>query len=369
VSGIGFAQEALWSGFATGSPIINEDNSVTFRLEAPKAVKVQVKGDFLPDGSAELTVQNGVWEYTTAGPVAPELYSYCFVMDGQRIADPKNIHQVRDVGTISNIFLIGGDRADYYRVQDVPHGTVSKVWCHISTLGVDRRMTVYTPAGYESSSRRYPVLYLLHGMGGDEEAWTSLGRAAEILDNLIAEGRAEPMIVVMPNGNAAMQAAPGESSTGLIAPEFNLPHTMDGLFESSFMDIVKWVDRTYRTRANKQSRAIAGLSMGGFHSMTISRANPDAFAYVGLFSAATEPFKSAEVYENADAKLAAQFAKKPALYWIGIGRDDFLYDANTIYRAKLDDNGYRYTYYESDGGHCWRNWRVYLTEFVPLLFK
>jgi enterochelin esterase family protein len=236
-------------------------------------------------------------------------------------------------------------------------------------LGVDRRMTVYTPAGYESSSRRYPVLYLLHGMGGDEEAWTSLGRAAEILDNLIAEGRAEPMIVVMPNGNAAMQAAPGESSTGLIAPEFNLPHTMDGLFESSFMDIVKWVDRTYRTRANKQSRAIAGLSMGGFHSMTISRANPDAFAYVGLFSAATEPFKSAEVYENADAKLAAQFAKKPALYWIGIGRDDFLYDANTIYRAKLDDNGYRYTYYESDGGHCWRNWRVYLTEFVPLLFK
>lgn len=208
-------------------------------------------------------------------------------------------------------------------------------------------------------------------MGGDENAWTELGRAAQILDNLIAEGKAEPMIVVMTNGNAALQAAPGESSLGFSAPTMNLPKTMEGSFETHFPEVVKFIDKNYRTIKNKKSRAIAGLSMGGFHSMHISKQYPDMFDYVGLFSAAIMPNKDVKspIYDDIDGKLKTQFAKKPALYWIGIGNTDFLYEANKAYRKKLDDNGYAYTYYETPQGHIWKNWRIYLTEFTPLLFK
>ena len=173
--------------------------------------------------------------------------------------------------SVTNVFLIGGGRADLYKVCDVPHGTVSKVWYNSPTLGIDRRLTVYTPAGYEQGSKRYPVFYLLHGMGGDENAWSELGRAAQILDNLIAQGKAEPMIVVMTNGNAALQAAPGESPLGYAAPSLQLPKTMEGSFETAFPDVVNFVDATYRTQRNKHARAIGGLSMGGYHSMHISR--------------------------------------------------------------------------------------------------
>ena len=215
------------------------------------------------------------------------------------------------------------------------------------------------------------MFYLLHGMGGDENAWTELGRAAQILDNLIAQGKAEPMIVVMTNGNAALQAAPGESSLGFAAPTINLPKTMDGSFEDAFPEVVNFIDRNYRTVRSKKARAIAGLSMGGFHSMHISKQYPDMFDYVGLFSAAIEPSKDAHspVYDDLDAKLKAQFSRKPALYWIAIGDTDFLYEANKAYRKKLDDNGYKYEYYETPQGHIWKNWRIYLTEFVPQLFK
>ena len=376
------AQQALWSGSEVVSPEINPDNSVTFRLVAPKAVKVQVTGDFLPaqtvqtpkgpaqgPGFADLTEKDGVWEYTTA-PLSPELYSYTFLVDGLKINDPSNVHRIRDIRSITDVFLIDGDRADLYKIQDVPHGSVSKVWYHSPTLGMDRRMTVYTPAGYETSGKRYPVFYLLHGMGGDENAWSELGRATQILDNLIAQGKAEPMIVVMTNGNADLQAAPGESSLGFSIPTTALPKTMQGSFEEHFPDVVKFIDRNYRTKKDKHHRAIAGLSMGGFHSHHISKQNPDMFDYVGLFSAAIRPGQSdSEVYKDSDAKLARQFAKRPALYWIGIGTDDFLYEANKELRQKLDANGYPYTYYETPEGHIWKNWRIYLTEFLPLLFK
>ena len=175
----------------------------------------------------------------------------------------------------------------------------------------------------------------------------------------------------MTNGNVSQEAAPGETSAGFVPPSMNLPKTMEGSFESSFMDVVKFIDANYRTIAKKQGRAIAGLSMGGFHSKFISLNNPDTFDYVGLFSAAlgvTDPSIS-PIYQNEDAKLKAQFAKKPALYWIGIGKTDFLIQANNAYRQKLDGLGYKYQYMETDGGHIWRNWRIYLTEFTPLLFK
>lgn len=380
-----FAQQALWEGASVVSPEVHDNNTVSFRLKAPKAVKVQVTGDFLPTqkiktpfgefdgpGSAELTEgKDGVWEYTTPEPLAPELYSYSFIVDGLKITDPGNVHMIRDVASMTNVFIIGGERADLYKVNKVPHGTVSRVWYNSSSLGMERRLTVYTPAGYEVGSKRYPVFYLLHGMGGDEEAWIALGRAAQILDNLIAQGKAEPMIVVMTNGNAAQEAAPGESSLGLIAPSMNQPKTMEGSFETAFPDVVNFIDKTYRTVKSKRGRAIAGLSMGGFHSMHISKQYPDMFNYVGLFSAAIMPDKDVKspVYGNMEGKLKVQFAKKPALYWIGIGKADFLYKANEDYRKLLDKKGYKYTYYETGEGHIWKNWRIYLTEFAPLLFK
>ncbi|MCI1648066.1 MAG: alpha/beta hydrolase-fold protein [Bacteroides sp.] len=380
-----FAQQALWGGSPIVSPEIHDNNTVTFRLKAPNAGKVEITGDFLPTkkmktpfgdfdgpGAADLTKgSDGVWTYTTPKPLMPELYSYSFLVDGLKITDPSNVYMIRDVSSVTNVFLIGGGRADLYKVNEVPHGTVSRVWYNSPTLKMTRRMTVYTPAGYETSGESYPVFYLLHGMGGDEEAWIALGRAAQILDNLIAQGKAKPMIVVMTNGNASQEAAPGESSLGMLPPSMQMPKTMEGSFEMAFPDVVKFVDSTYRTVKRKSGRAIAGLSMGGFHSLHISNEFPDMFDYVGLFSAAIMPDKSvqAPIYDNLEGKLKVQFSKNPALYWIGIGKSDFLYKANEDFRKLLDKDGYKYTYYETDGGHIWKNWRIYLTEFTPLLFK
>lgn len=378
------AQQALWGSAPVVSPEINPDKTVTFRLKAPDAVKVQVTGDFLPTqkiktpygdfdgpGVADLVKNDGVWEFTTPSPLAPELYSYTFIVDGVKMTDPSNVFQLRDVASVTNVFLIDGDYADYFKIKDVPHGTVSKVWYHSPSLGMERRLSVYTPAGYEKGDNRYPVFYLLHGMGGDENAWLELGRAAQILDNMIAEGKVEPMIVVMTNGNADLQAAPGESSLGFAPPTIQLPKTMEGSFETHFPEVVEFIDSNYRTIPSKQNRAIAGLSMGGFHSLHISKEYPDMFDYVGLFSAAIMPDRKVKspIYDNMEGKLKIQFDKKPALYWIAIGDKDFLYEANKEYRKKLDENGYKYTYRESPDGHIWKNWRIYLTEFVPMLFK
>jgi len=208
-------------------------------------------------------------------------------------------------------------------------------------------------------------------MGGDEEAWMALGRTSQILENLIAQGKAKPMLVVMSNGNFSQEAAPGESSMGLYKPTFELPNTMDGKFEESFMDVVNFVEGNFRVKAEKSGRAIAGLSMGGFHSLHISRYYPNTFDYVGLFSAAIMPDANvtSRIYENFDTTLKTQMKNGYKLYWIGMGKTDFLYKAGVDYRAKLDSMGMKYTYMESEGGHTWTNWRVYLSEFAPLLFQ
>ena len=385
ISVITFAQQALWGSQNIISPEIHPDNTVTFRFMAPKAIKVQVTGDFLPTqkmetqfglvdvpGTVDLKEgKEGVWEYTTPEPLPSELYSYSFIVDGLKTTDPNNVYLNRDVASVTNIFIIKGGQGDLYSVNDVPHGTVARRWYESPTLGKTRRITVYTPAGYETSGKKYPVFYLLHGMGGDEEAWIALGRTAQILDNLIAQGKAKPMIVVMTNGNADQEAAPGESSLGLVKPNMQLPKTMEGSMESSFPDVIKFIESNYRVEKKKSSRAIAGLSMGGFHSLHISKQYPDMFDYVGLFSAAILPREGSEspIYQNMDEKLKVQFGKHPKLYWIAIGKTDFLYKNNVDYRKKLDDNGYKYEYYDSDGGHIWKNWRIYLTKFAPMLFK
>ena len=389
VAGSAFAQQALWGGASVESPVINPDGTVTFRYQAPKAVKVTLSGDFLPTqkmtfkmgdqemvfdapGVAELKEgRNGVWEYTTDFAVAPDMYTYTYSVDGKTVIDDNNIWVNRDIASLTSVLLVPGERADLYAIQDVPHGTVSKVWYESATAGFDRRLSVYTPAGYEQNKKaKYPVLYVLHGIGGDEDAWLDQGRAAQILDNLIAKGQAKPMIVVFTNGNISQEAAPGQNSTGYVRPTTSLPQTMEGTFETSFPEIVKFIDSNYRTLAKKESRAICGLSMGGFHTLYVTLNNPDMFNYSGMFSAAigVSDASVSPIYQDFDAKLATYFSKKPALLWVGCGNTDFLIQSNREFVQKLQDNNYPHEYLENEGGHIWKNWRIYLTEFVPKLF-
>ncbi|HEY9542368.1 esterase [Prevotella sp.] len=382
----GYAQQALtWGQSQLVSPQVNQDNSVTFRMMAPQAQKVQITGDFLPTqkvktpmgeydapGVVDLTKdEKGVWSFTSTA-LLPELYTYNIIVDGVKVTDPLNVYSIRDISSVFNVFMVGGGKKGLYQVNKVPHGTVSKVWYNSPTAGLTRRCTVYTPAGYETSKEKYPVLYLLHGIGGDENAWSELGRAAQIMDNLIAQGKAKPMIVVMTNGNISQEACPGETSEGFKVPSMMLPKTMDGYFEQAFPDVIKFVESTYRVQKDKAHRAIAGLSMGGFHSLFISINNPDTFDYVGLFSAAVDQGQKGgvqSIYENRNQKIDRLFSGRPKMFWIGIGKTDFLYKNNTDLRKYLDSKGHKYTYLETDGGHIWRNWRIYLSEFVPKLFK
>lgn len=393
-----FAQQALFDKASVVSPDIHKDGTVTFRLFAPKAITVQLTGDFLPQvkrqtemgvveaaGMVDLTQDStGVWSYTSE-KLAPELYSYKFKVNGMDYLDPSNIYINRDVASMTSIFFITekeGDKGYLYSVNNVAHGNVAKVWYDSPTLKLKRRLTVYTPAGYEKGGR-YPVLYLLHGAGGDEDAWTTLGRAAQILDNLIAEGKAKPMIVVMPNGNTNTSAAPGEWSKAMMyQPSFRggsspFPQAVASMDES-FPDIVNFIESNYRTLKGKRNRAISGLSMGGGHSFNTSKRYPNMFDYVGLFSSAvgvgnrndkTPLLERLNNDEEFNKQMAALFNAKPKLYWIAIGNTDFLYESNKALRQYLDGKGYPYEYRESDGGHIWRNWRIYLTEFAQKIFK
>ena len=361
------AQQALGPGPGLVSPEINPDHSVTFRYVNRKAITVKVTGDFLENQRvpAEMTEKDGVWTYTTA-PLAGELYSYSFIVNGERTFDPSNIYRNRDVATWTNIFTLSaepGDKGWYYETHDTPHGTVSKVWYQSPTLKTYRRMSVYTPAGYEEGKGKYPVLYLLHGSGGDEDAWLDLGRTAQILDNLIAEGKAKPMIVVMPNGVYYNQAAPGADKNMFQPTMANSRSDSTVEIEESFPDVIKFVESHYRVAKGQYNRAIAGLSMGGRQSSAISRHYPGTFGYVGMFSGV--------VVANGDndPALKAQFDAKPKLYWIGVGKDDGVKRNSVILRDYCVEKGYPVEYYESDGGHIWRNWRVYLTIFAQKLFK
>lgn len=379
------AQQTINQRHSTLSPEILDDNRVVFRLTAPEAQQVSVTGNMLPqqtitneygtwmvDGVAEMARrEDGVWEFTTE-TLASDLYNYNFIVDGVRVTDPTNVHTERDIATTFNLLILRGGKGDIFSVQNVPHGTLRRAWYDSQDeQHAARRLSIYTPPGYEGSKERYPVLYLLHGMGGDEEAWVGLGRVVQIFDNLIAQGKVKPMIVVMPNGNMAHEAAPGQSHEGLIHPEAMLPRTMDGSYEASFMEIVNYVDKNFRTQAKRTGRAVAGLSMGGFHSLHIAQYYPDTFGYVGLFSAAVFRCDAtrSEVYNNPDERLKALFAAKPKLFWIGIGKEDFLYEENVRLREKLETMQYSYEYYESEGGHTWKNWRDYIVIFAQKLFK
>lgn len=366
------AQQQLGQRPRVQSPVVNADGTVTFNFYDPSAQQVSVNGDFDEIRSQRLNMtkqENGVWTVTTK-VLNPELYSYSISVDGQRFIDPANSYVNRDISTLSNIFIVtkgNDDKGHLYQVNDVPHGTLSHVWYDSPTLGQQRRMTVYLPAAYDGK-KAFPVMYLLHGHGGDETAWGDLGRASQIMDNLIAEGKCVPMIVVMPNGNPTCNAAPGWWHEGMYTPDGNAfnQRGAKATMEESFMDIVNYVDNHYQTIKKRSGRAVTGLSMGGGHTFGISRLYPETFDYYGLQSAA------ARVQQN-DTKFNEQmtrlFSSKPKLFWIAIGKEDFLIQQNNGLRQYLDEHKYPYEYYENDGGHIWRNWRIYLTMFAQKIFR
>lgn len=359
------------------SPVVNQDGSVTFRLSAPHAESVKVMGDWGSGKSRDMNKSaDGYWEYTTS-PLPSEMYTYRFDIDGIVTVDPSNPFVRRDVGNIFSIFYIGNGNADYYQVRNIPHGNVSQIWYESDTLDATRRLNIYTPPRYYISSRNYPVLYLLHGSGGDENAWLELGHVNRIMDNLIAEGKIEEMIVVMPNGNPGMAAAPGETAEGLdYKPVMSnlLPGFKNGKYESAFPEIVKYIDQNYRTIPDKSHRAIAGLSMGGFHTLVISANYPEMFDYIGLFSPGFPENRSTsiDVYQNIDEKVRRQAEKGYRLYWIGCGDSDIfnLYPKSKTFASSLQFYGdNEVIFHGTSGGHVWCNWRQYLLDFAPRLFR
>ncbi len=356
------------------SPEIRPDNTVTFRISASESDTVRVNGDW--EGGRGITmVQDtaGIWS-VTVGPLAPEFYGYTFSVDGVQVLDPANPLVKRDGTRNASQLLIPGEASDLYAVKDVFHGTLSKVWYASPTLNLTRRMYVYTPPGYETSSTvRYPVLYLLHGGGGDEDAWTTLGRAPQILDNLIAQGKAKLMIVVMTNGNPNQTAAPGEGPPSAVSTEPAGPGDMTaGRFETSLVkDIIPYIESHYRVLPNKENRALAGLSMGGMQTQNLAINNPGLFDYFGVFSMGLqlELGENAEKLETAyDTKIDALKSSGYKLFGIFCGKDDFVYEGVQYLRKKLDEHDFEYVYTETSGGHSWTNWRIYLSKLAPQLF-
>jgi len=355
------------------SPEIASDNSVTFRLYTETAESVTVNGSWMGFGqSAEMTKNDeGVWS-VTVDPLEPSMYHYNFIIDGVSIIDPRNPQAMRDGRRYASTLIIPGEASEVFKVNDVPHGSLTKVWYDSPTLKLNRRMYVYTPPGYEDNNQKYPVLYLLHGGGGDEDAWTSLGRANYILDNLIAAGKAKPMIIVMTNGNPNQKAAITETQP--LPAENGFLMATDQFPVSLVNDVIPYIEDHYRVIANSDNRAIAGLSMGCLHTQIAALNNPKMFKFMGLFSLGLHPDDNnlKEIMEPLIAaydKNLGTLQKNYKLFYVACGTEDFVYEGVQNLRKKLDENNFKYIYNETGGGHTWANWRDYLADFTPRLFK
>jgi enterochelin esterase-like enzyme len=381
-----FAQPAQVPATPTArlhSPEIFSDRRVIFRLAAPRASEVTLNGSW--PGGANLPMMRdpeGVWS-TVVGPLQPELYGYFFRVDGVRALDPSNAETERDGSRFSSLLMISGPESALWDFKDVPHGSLELIWYPAPILKQSqRRMYVYLPPGYHANpGRRYPVLYLLHGGTGDEDSWTTLGRAPVILDNLIAAGSAVPMIVVMPNGypdqtvsqgyalgpTPSLQQVnappPDPGRFALNAPQLPEPYVGD-IGEHLVKDVMPFVERTYRVRAEATQRAIAGLSRGGSQTVVTSANNPDLFDYIGVFSAGGmvgEP-----TFEDQLEALALSPIK---LYWTGAGDDDIARLRTQALFEAAKAKGLPVTHRMIPGTHTWPLWRDFLADFAPRLFK
>jgi enterochelin esterase-like enzyme len=321
---------------------------------------------------------NGVWEFTTAAPVPPGAFRYAIQIDGVRTLDPVNTKLSESNTNNWSLFFVPGIELE--EIRDVPHGAVAEVFYASSVLKTTRRMHVYTPPGYESGKQKYPVFYLLHGAGDNDDAWTSVGRAGFILDNLIAARRAVPMIVVMPAGHqpARPGAAPGAPPAAATPPAVN-PFTLE--FAT---DIMPYVERRYRVLGDRPNRAIAGLSMGGMQTLDIAFRNLSQFAYIGVYSsgaalggggrgaapgaAPAAPPPDWETVHLADLDNAG-LKKGTKLLWLATGVDDRLIASTRTTVDILKKHGFQPEFKETPGAHTWLVWRDYLIQFAPRLFR
>jgi enterochelin esterase-like enzyme len=375
------------------SPDIHADHTVTFRLSAPQATEVTLNGSWPNAQNIKMTKDaSGVWS-ATIGPLTPQLWGYWYMVDGVKALDPNNSETQRDGSRIDNLLLITGPYDALWTFKNVPHGTVEQVWYPSPTLHMARRrMYVYLPPDYMSdTSKKYPVLYLLHGAGGDEDAWTTMGRAPIIMDNLIAEGKAVPMIVVMPNGNGTqsvsqgfglgptpsltqVQAPPpppmqargamrgGRAARGFRAPR---PQPYQGSYaESLVKDIIPFVESHYRVIADQDHRAIAGLSMGAGQTQMITDYNPGVFGYVGIFSGG---FRT--ITPETEKQLEALSKSGVKYYWTGAGAQDMARDGTVNLHNEVVKLGFKTSYTQIPGYHYWFLWRPFLGDYASILFR
>jgi|ADurb_Val_01_Slu_FD_contig_21_2301665_length_1827_multi_5_in_0_out_0_1 enterochelin esterase family protein len=380
-------------------PAINEDGTVSFRLRAPEAktvVLVNTTGgwttDAWPEGSEVPMTKDaeGFWNLTI-GPLEPELYNYAFIVDGVYALDPCNPLSTRDGVRYRSELPIPGEKTENYLYHDVPHGIVSHVYVPYPSLGIQKRTTIYTPPGYETGNERYPVIYLQHGGGGDEDAWTELGRVPEIMDNLIAKEQAVAAIVVMSNIYSDQVA--GRNYIACVPPPGSRPDDLS-FPKALASDLVPYVDMTYRTLNNAEHRSVIGLSRGGMMSLYAAFANLDKFAWVGSLAGGLPNFPGVakvidspanpELFRGPDVSKTIEKEKllellpqiesaandRLKLLYISVGKQDGLVTAHRDFRDLLSAQGVEFDYYEVPGyGHEWAYWRVAWQDFAQKVFK
>ena len=351
------------------------DRKVTFRIYAPKADEVSISGDFGQGGKMTKDEQ-GVWSLAV-GPLAADFYSYAFNVDGVRTLDPKNVMIKQGVSSLESMFLVPGPEAEFEERREVPHGEVRATWYRSAALDATRRMHVYTPPGYEKGTETYPVLYLLHGAGDEDSGWSTIGRAGFILDNLIASKAAVPMIVVMPNGSlpppAMPQNMPRPAPGTPPSPEFRaaMEAAQNRFTDELLKSVIPAVESTYRVKAGAENRAIAGLSMGGGQTLRLITTDPGEFAYVSIWSAGLFGADPAEWETRNEAFLTKSeaFNAKVKRMEISVGDADFALAGSKALAEVLTKRGVKHELHLSGGGHTWINWRHYLAETAPKLFR
>ena len=352
------------------SPEVSPDRHATFRILAPQAQKVELRASDivgLAQNPAQFTKNaEGVW-VATVGPIGPGAYRYTFVVDGVAVMDPRNPSVSESNNNAWSLVYVPG--ADFMETTKVPHGAVAAVHYYSTALEKFRRMHVYTPPGYENNQQKYPVFYLLHGAGDCDDVWTSEGRAGFILDNLIAAGKAKPMIIVMPAGHtsAAMFGGRGAATAGAAAAP-----ARDEFYEDFTTDAMPYIEKHYRVLADRPNRAIAGLSMGGSQTLNAAFRNLGKFAYAGVFSSGAMGMGGGTDWEKIHAADLddASLKKGLKLLWFSTGVEDGLMDRSTKPTVEmLKKHGFNVVFQESPGAHTWINWRNYLNEFAPQLFR
>lgn len=352
---------SLWARLDYRSPDVGEDGKVTFKLHAPNAEVVTLRGvkDVKPTAMAKGA--GGIWA-TTIGPLDPEVYSYYFLVDGARVLDPRN-RNTKDWLLMESAFEVTGDGRRSFAVRDVPHGVVHQhTYTSAVRGGASTNFLVYTPPGYDPrSDRTYPVIFLQHGFGDDERAWVDFGRANFTADNLIAAGKAKPALIVMTHGHPEPlpYGNPNRPDYGMVNHQKMERQVVD--------EILPQVESNYRAKTSRQDRAIVGLSMGGGHALGIGSENLDTFGWVGGFSSGVQDSGFDQFFRG--LKTAHQKSEnEPKLLWIACGEDDFLLERNQVFIAWLEDEEIPHTWMLTTGNHSWPVWRDYWAQFYPLLF-